>query len=113
MTQAHSALVAKGYKNLRDTSTLKPYDYTCERDGKNFFVEVKGTQTAGKTLILTRGEVEHINSHTDQCILMVVHSVSVSSNGRIQVSGGTAEIRESWTLRPADLSPIQYTWTVR
>jgi hypothetical protein len=53
MTEAHAVLVGKGYKNLRDTSKFKPYDYTCERDGKKFFVEVKGTQTSGKTLVLT------------------------------------------------------------
>jgi hypothetical protein len=28
------------------------------------------------------------------------------------VSGGTAEVKESWRLRPEDLSPIQYAWTV-
>jgi hypothetical protein len=110
MNKAYSALVHKGYRNLRDTSKVKPYDYTCERDGKNFFVEVKGTQTLGKTLILTRGEVTHITGHADQCILVLVHSVTVSDNGKIKVSGGTAEVRESWTLRPEDLSPIQYAW---
>ena len=111
MTEAHAVLVGKGYKNLRDTSKFKPYDYTCERDGKKFFVEVKGTQTSGKTLVLTRGEVEHINSHTEQCILVLVHSVNVSSNGRVKVSKGKTEVRELWALHPADLNPIQYLWT--
>ena len=68
MDKAHSILVGTGYKNLKDTAKFKPYDYTGERDGKDFFVEVKGTQTPGKTLILTSGEVEHIGSHADQCI---------------------------------------------
>jgi hypothetical protein len=65
---------------------------------------------------LTSGEVNHITSHTDRCILVLVHSVKVSandsSNGTVRVSGGTTEVKESWTLRPADLSPIQYAWTV-
>jgi hypothetical protein len=101
MAKARSTLVARGYKNLRDTSKSKPYDYTCDRREKNFFVEVKGTQTIGKTLILTRGEVKHVTSHADQCILVLVHSVNVSSNGRIQVSKGKTEVKESWTLRLA------------
>jgi hypothetical protein len=113
MNEARAALVDKHYTNFKNTSKSKPYDYTCERDGKNFFVEVKGTQTlAPKTLILTRGEVKHITNHTDQCILVFVHSVKVSANGTAQVSGGTTEVRESWTLRPADLCPVQYFWTV-
>lgn len=112
MTKAHSALSGKGYKNLKDTAKFQPYDYTCERDGKEFFVEVKGTQTPGKILILTRREVEHIESHADQCILVLVHSVSVSGKKTIRVSGGTTEVKESWRLRSEDLSPIQYAWTV-
>jgi hypothetical protein len=112
MSRAHSVLVAKGYKNLKNTAKLKPYDYTCERNGKGFFVEVKGTQTPGKTLILTRGEVKHISSHTEQSVLVLVHSVRVSGKRTIRVSGGTAEVRESWRLRREDLSPIQYAWTV-
>jgi hypothetical protein len=112
MSKARSTLVARGYKNVLDTSKSKPYDYTCDRERKNFFVEVKGTQTPGRTLILTRGEVKHITSHADQSILVLVHSVKVSANGTAQVSGGTTEVRESWTLRSADLCPVQYSWTV-
>ena len=116
MGKAHSALVKRHYRNFRDTSKSKPYDYTCERGGKNFFVEVKGTQTLGKTLILTRGEVKHIGAHPGRCILVLVHSVKASGNGTangdVRVSGGTTEVKEPWRLRPADLSPIQYAWRV-
>lgn len=112
MEKAQSTLVERHYKNFKNTSKSKPYDYTCERDGSIFFVEVKGTQTLGKTLILTRGEVQHITSHADRCILVLVHSVKVSANGTIRVSGGSTEVKESWRLRPADLNPIQYVWTV-
>jgi hypothetical protein len=113
MEKAHSALVKRHYTNFNNTSKSKPYDFTCQRDGKLFFVEVKGTQTlAPKGLILTRGEVRHITSYTDQCILVLVHSVKVSANGAVSVSGGATEVRESWTLRTEDLSPIQYFWAV-
>jgi len=116
MNEARSALVDRHYVKFTNTSKSKPYDYTCERDGKTFFVEVKGMQTLGKTLILTRGEVQHITSHTHECILVLVHSVKVSAtdsrNGNVHVSGGTTEIKESWKLRANDLKPIQYAWTV-
>jgi hypothetical protein len=112
MSKAKFALVAMGYKGFTRTAESKPYDYTCERDGKGFFVEVKGTQTPGKTLILTRGEVRHVTSHTKQSILVLVHSVNVSGKQTIRVSGGIAEVKESWRLRGKDLSPIQYAWTV-
>jgi hypothetical protein len=112
MSKAKSVLEEMGYEEFENTARFKPYDYTCERGSKRFFVEVKGTQTAGKMLILTRGEVEHIRSYADQCILVLVRSVNVSRKRTIRVSGGTAEVKESWSLRSEDLSPIQYFWTV-
>jgi hypothetical protein len=108
MSKAHAALAAMGYTNLTDTSKLRPYDFTCERHGKTFYAEVKGTQTTGTALILTRGEVEHINSHPDDCILVLVHSVSVSV--KETVSGGKIRVTQSWKLHPDDLRPVQYIW---
>jgi Domain of unknown function (DUF3883) len=110
MSKARSTLAAMGYTNLMDTSKLRPYDFTCAKHGKTFFAEVKGTQTTGTALILTRGEVEHINSHPDDCILVLVHSVTVSD--KETVSGGEVEVTESWKLHPDDLRPVQYIWKV-
>jgi len=45
MKAAESYLVDAGYAKIDDTSKSKPYDFTCERNGRTWFVEVKGTQT--------------------------------------------------------------------
>jgi len=55
-------------------------------------VELKGTQTRGKTLILTSGEVRHVRKYADQCILVLIHSVNVSGKRTVSVSGGSAEV---------------------
>lgn len=73
---------------------------------------MKGTQTRGKTVILTNGEVKHVNSSHDASILVLVHSVQVTGKKNVHVSGGTADIRELWQLRPEALNPLQYIWTV-
>jgi len=112
MLRTPVVLTEKGYGNFKNTAKFKPYDYTCERNGKTFFVEVKGTQTRGKTVILTRGEVKHVSSNGDSCILVLVHSINVTGKKNVHVSGGTADIRESWQLRSEALSPLQYVWTV-
>jgi hypothetical protein len=112
MIKARAALGAKGYRNFKNTATLHPYDYTCEQGNKTFYVEVKGTQTPGKTVILTKGEVNHVNNNKGACILVLVHSVLVLGTKNPRVSGGATEVRESWTLRHEDLSPIQYVWKV-
>jgi hypothetical protein len=111
MKRARSELSAKGYKNIQNTAKFKPYDYTCEMKQKLFFVEVKGTQTTGKSIILTKGEVNHVTKNPDSCVLILVHSVRVSGTKHVRVRAGTLELREAWRLRLEDLDPIQYMWT--
>jgi hypothetical protein len=113
MSKAQAFLKSKGYINLKNTAKFKPYDYTCERADKSFFVEVKGTQTSGKTLVLTNGEFRHANKYPESCLLVLVHSVRVSGKIKVKVSGGSIEVRAPWKLRSEDLTPIQYIWTVR
>jgi hypothetical protein len=112
MKMALALLNSKGYKNITDTSLSNPYDYTCEKDGQEFFIEVKGTQTAGNTIMLTRNEVENVRKNPKSCVLILVHSVTVSGKNLIKVSGGTTEVREDWKLRPEELKPTQYVWKV-
>jgi hypothetical protein len=113
MERARNALNDLDYGNLNRTSAYKEYDYTCDKGGKAYFVEVKGTQTKGKTVILTKNEVEHARSNSTTSIIIIVHSVKVSVKKKnIQVSGGTTVVKEQWQLYPEHLSPIQYAWTV-
>jgi hypothetical protein len=113
MKIAKDALEDLHYVNFNRTSAYKEYDYTCDKGGKAFFVEVKGTQTKGKTVILTKNEVEHARSNSANSIIVIVHTVDVSvKKTNIHVSGGTTVIKEQWQLQPEHLSPIQYAWTV-
>ena len=113
MKRAHAVLLAKGYKNIRDTSKTKPYDYICERNGTSFFVEVKGTQTAGSTVILTKGEVENVQRYPQRSILVLVRSVGISPSKPLRVTRGVVEMKEKWTPRSEDLQPLSYVWTVK
>jgi hypothetical protein len=113
MERARNALKDLDYVNFKRTSAYKEYDYTCDKGGKDFCVEVKGTQTKGKTVILTKNEVEHARSNSTTSIIIIVHSVRVSLKKKeIQVIGGTILVKEQWQFQPEHLSPIQYAWTV-
>lgn len=96
MERALNALKDLDYGNFNRTSAYKEYDYTCDKGGKVFFVEVKGTQTKGKTVILTKNEVEHARSSSTTSIIIIVHSVTISVKKKnIQVNGGTRWLRSS------------------
>jgi hypothetical protein len=108
MKKAHKALEKRGYGQFVDTSVSNAYDYTCRKSGKAFFVEVKGTQTSGKSVILTKNEVEHIKANPGTCILVVVHSVKMA--GKKVSKAGTADITEKWQLTDGKLTATQYIW---
>lgn len=106
MKEARKMLEKRGYSQFIDTSASKAYDYTCRKPGKTFFVEVKGTQTSGKSVILTKNEVEHVKANPGACILVVVHSVKMA--GKKVSKTGTADITEKWQLTDGELIAAQY-----
>jgi hypothetical protein len=113
MIKARAYLAGKGYSKFKNTAKYECYDYTCDKNGVTHFVEVKGTQTLGTSIILTRNEVKHIAAYPTVSILVLVHSISVKGTKKISVRGGDILVRESWELNPRDLIPMHYIWAVR
>lgn len=74
MEKAQKSLKALGYKDFVDTARYECFDYTCQKNGGLHYVEVKGTQTKGESLILTRNEVEHVNAHPGKSILVLLYA---------------------------------------
>ena len=113
MDRAKEKLRGFGFGKFHDTHTQKCYDYTCERDGGLYYVEVKGTQGPGASVILTKNEVEHWKEHQKHSIAVVVYNVRLDAKGESFLpSEGTARVLFPWILELASLEPIQYNWTV-
>ncbi len=101
------------FSNFNNTSGQKCYDYTCERSGSLYYVEVKGTQGAGTSVILTKNEVEHWKQHQQHSIAVIVHDIKLLPEGNsFHPSGGVSRVCLPWVLESAALTPIQYKWSV-
>jgi len=108
MKEARKELGKRAFHSFEDTSATKPYDLICVREGKKFFVEVKGTQMRGSSIILTKNEVEHVKANAESCILIVVHSVRLA--GKRIVGPGTPDVIENWVLSAGELTANQFLW---
>lgn len=95
----------------RDTHKNKPYDFVCEIDGTEVYVEVKGMQDSGKAISLTPREVEHAQAHKNSA-LFIVHSVTVKGKRKPAVSGGRALFLYPWDISTGILKPRGYTFTL-
>jgi hypothetical protein len=95
---------------VNNVSPRRPYDFLCTRGGRIKYVEVKGTQTDGRTVILTAGEVAFIGRNQPHCVLCVVHGIRVSGDSKPTASGGQISSDEPLVLSSGELNPISYTY---
>jgi hypothetical protein len=105
MDAAKRFFTTKGY-DVDDHHKDHPYDLLCTKKGEGLFVEVKGTEMGGKSVILTAGEVEFARRNKDQMALFVLHSIKVSPDGKAR--GGKIDARRPWNVGDGMLRPISY-----
>ena len=103
----------KHYEDLHykveDVSDKKPYDFIITQNGQTRFVEVKGTQTAGDTIFLTKNEVEQSQMANNSMVLFIVHSISLNGE-EIQPESGVVSIIDPWQANADRLTPITYSY---
>lgn len=95
---------------VSDVSATQPYDILLEKDGVEILVEVKGTQTSGRKIILTKNEVELSKKHGKKMILFIVHSISMNKKS-VRKGSGEIKIVRPWKLQSKKLKAISYTYT--
>jgi hypothetical protein len=94
-----------------DTSANKPYDFVVELEGETFYIEVKGTTSAGESVFLTRNEVAHARGHAGRCHLFVLHGIQVHEvAGELQASGGEVRLLEPWSPEDQSLEALTYRY---
>jgi hypothetical protein len=100
----------KGYKvEVRG----KPFDLLCTRDGRQIFVEVKGTQTSGEEVLLTPNEVKLAQENKSEMVLFIVHSVSVDKNADPpRVYGGNIRVFDPWDIDDGELEALGYSFKI-
>lgn len=92
---------------VEDVSARERYDLLCTQNEIELHVEVKGTTTAGETIIVTYNEVEHAQAQRNRCALFVLHSITL--NGQ-EATGGDFIVVDPWQPQQDRLKPVCYTY---
>jgi len=111
MKLAETYLKKQGWTSVVDTSAGNPFDYYCKRAGAEIWVEVKGTTSAGSSVVLTRNEVRHHRSVHPRSSLIIVHSIRLTGKNRNVAGAGTLIEARPWKIHEADLDPIGFDYT--
>ena len=107
--KASSYFESKGF-TVKNVGKFKSFDLECTKDGNILHVEVKGTQTTGANVILTRNEVKNAKTHTTA--LYIVHSIEVNkSRRRYVLSNGIERVFNPWEIsNQGKLRPLSYSY---
>nr|WP_231120398.1 DUF3883 domain-containing protein [Lysobacter tabacisoli] len=110
MQHATAHYLEAGYE-VEDTSANRPYDLECRREGVYRRVEVKATQSAGESVLLTIGEVNAARDPGSTTDLYILYGISVARElGRPVLSRGTVKLIEDWLPNDCDLSPTAFAY---
>jgi hypothetical protein len=117
MIESHAMALCKKYFSdkeylVEDVSANRSYDFLIKKDGLSRFVEVKGTQTTGDTIILTKNEVEQSRTQSDRMVLFIVHSI-VMNKKSVKKGSGVVSIIDPWKVNDDRLTPISFTYRLR
>ena len=98
---------------MRDESRTQSYDLHATRTDEVLHVEVKGTTTGGRTVVLTPNEVALLRDRHPHTMLFVVHKIDLDQTADPPIASGGLKkmIRPFW---PADtaLVPLGYAYTI-
>lgn len=98
---------------VEDVHGSESFDLRCTRANEELHVEVKGTTTPGRAVLLTPNEVDHARAYPN-IALFVLADVVVERNDRgraIGASGGVANVYEPWRIDDGTLKPLGYEYS--
>ena len=95
---------------VRDVRFGNPYDAIATKDGRTLWLEAKGTETSGASVIVTRNEVEWARDHPGDCVLGVLSDVTFLPNGEVDTASGTFRVF-IWDPEGGALAPRAYDFT--
>lgn len=93
---------------VEDTHLTHPYDAKATRAGETRYLEAKGTVTAGRSVLVTQGEVLHARAHQGQCVMGILSGVAFDGSGVVPGSGSLRVF--DWDPDAGRLEPATYTY---
>ena len=92
-----------------DTRRGNPFDAVARRGQELLYLEAKGTETDGRSVLVTAGEVEWARSHPGECVLGIASGICFDAEGELDPNSGMLSIHD-WNPDAGSLTPKSYSW---
>lgn len=96
---------------VKDVRYGNSFDAIATKAGElSLYLEAKGTETTGASVIVSKGEVAWAQNRPGQCILGILSDVRFFPNGDVDPGSGTFRLFH-WNPDEGVLAPREYDWT--
>lgn len=95
---------------VTDTRHNRPYDAEAVRGADRVYLEAKGTQSRGDSVIVTRNEVDHARQYAGLCMMGVWSGMRLV-DGEVDPEAGDFRILP-FNPDAGQLSPRDFDWTI-
>lgn len=94
---------------VTDTRQNRPYDAVADKGTERLYLEAKGTQNRGESVIVTRNEVLHARQHPGKCVMGIWADMNLV-DGVVDHESGKFRI-VPFAPEDQDLRPRDFDWT--
>lgn len=114
MEKAYEFYSKQGYEviDCSDSRGLG-YDYKCTKNENILEVEVKGTQSLGNEINLTKNEIDNARTTNNNAVLFIVHSMElVLKNNEYQILRSEQTVINNWIPKEEDLEALTFKYKI-
>ncbi|MET3206280.1 UNVERIFIED_ORG: hypothetical protein ABIB21_003099 [Arthrobacter sp. UYEF13] len=95
---------------VTDTRQNRPYDAVADKGAERIYLEAKGTQSQGHSVIVTRNEVDHARQHSGSCVMGIWAGMRLV-DGVVDPEAGVFRILP-FSPDDHELRPRDFDWTL-
>jgi hypothetical protein len=93
---------------VKDVSRSESFDLLCQKGEQVLHVEVKGTTSAGATILLTANEVDHARRQQPHMELFILNGIRFLKGD--EPTGGEVRILRGWAPEESRLTALAYQY---
>jgi hypothetical protein len=110
MAVAEQELARLGFEAITDKSRTESYDFSAQKDGWEWLVEVKGTTSVeGNSFLLTASELRLHKANAGRTILIIVADIDLDRVAEEPIAtGGKLEAFIPWDTELWNFEPTSY-----
>jgi hypothetical protein len=100
------------WETIKDTGDKESYDLLLTNKSKKMYVEVKGTQSSGDKVFLSKNEVIYQKKFYPNNALVIVSEIKLEKGEEPKASGGNIKVISPWKITNNHLTAMAFEYEV-